>query len=65
DSSSAVLPPQVLLSPPQVLPDGSFIVTSTLTFTTKVTDQGYFKVKTALLAAYQEAVRLKEEGFKD
>ena len=64
DSSSAVLPPQILVSPPQALPDGNFIVTSTLTFTTKVTDQGYFKVKTALLAAYQEAVRLREEGFK-
>lgn len=65
ESSAAVLPPQIMQSPPQVLPDGGFIVTNTLTFTTKVTDQGYFKVKTAILAAYQEAVRLREEGFKD
>ena len=64
ESSAAILPPQIMASPPQQLPDGGFIITSTLTFTTKVTDQGYFKVKTALLAAYQEAVRLREEGFK-
>ncbi len=64
ESSSAILPPQILISPPQVFPAGGFVMTSTLTFTTKVTDQGYFKVKTALLAAYQEAVRLREEGFK-
>ena len=65
DSSAAVLPPQIMMSAPQQLPDGAFIVTSTLTFATKVTDQGYYKVKTALLAAYQEAVRLREEGFRD
>ena len=65
DSSSAVLPPQIMASSPQVFPAGGFVVVSTLTFTTKVTDQGYFKVKTAILAAYQEAVRLREEGFKD
>jgi len=64
ESSSAVLPPQILISPPQPFPAGGFVLTSTLTFTTKVTDQGYYKVKTALLAAYQEAVRLREEGFK-
>jgi hypothetical protein len=65
ESSSAVLPPQIMLSPPQVFPGGGFVLVATLTFTTKVTDTGYFKVKTALLAAYQEAVRLREEGFKD
>ncbi|HZU53892.1 MAG TPA: hypothetical protein VFF77_08350 [Holophagaceae bacterium] len=65
ESSSAVLPPQIMASPPQVFPAGGFVVVSTLTFTTKITDQSYFKVKTALLAAYQEAVRLREEGFKD
>jgi len=64
DSSSAILPPQIMASAPQLLPSGDFIVTNTLTFTTKVTDTGYFKVKTALIAAYQEAVRLREEGFK-
>jgi hypothetical protein len=63
ESSSAVLPPQILISPPQPFPGGGFVLTSTLTFSTKVTDQGYYKVKTALLAAYQEAVRLREEGF--
>ena len=65
ESSSAVLPPQILISAPQPFPSGGFVLTSTLTFTTKVTDQGYYKVKTALLAAYQEAVRLRDEGFKD
>lgn len=64
ESSAAILPPQIMASPPQVFPAGGFVVVSTLTFTTKVTDQSYFKVKTALLAAYQEAVRLKEEGLK-
>lgn len=63
ESSSAVLPPQILISPPQPFPGGGFVLTSTLTFSTKVTEQGYYKVKTALLAAYQEAVRLREEGF--
>ena len=64
ESSSAILPPQILISPPQAFPAGGFVMTSTLTFSTKVTDQGYYKVKTALLAAYQEAVRLRDEGFK-
>ena len=64
ESSSAILPPQILISPPQPFPAGGFVMTSTLTFSTKVTDQGYYKVKTALLAAYQEAVRLREEGLQ-
>ena len=64
DSSAAILPPLILIAPPQVFPGGGYSVTATLSFTTKVTDQSYYKVKTALLAAYQEAVRLREQGFK-
>ncbi len=65
DSSAAILPPLILVAPPQVFPGGGYAVIATLTFTTKVTDQSYYKVKTALLAAYQEAVRLREQGFRD
>jgi len=63
DSSSAILPPQILVAPTQSFPGGGYVVVATLTFNTKITDSGYYKVKTALLAAYQEAVRLREQGF--
>ncbi|HJW08629.1 MAG TPA: hypothetical protein VJ483_03295 [Holophagaceae bacterium] len=65
DSSSAILPPIILIGPPHALQTGGFGLLATLTFTTKVTDQSYYKVKTALMAAYQEAVRLREKGFRD
>ena len=64
DSASAILPPIILVAQPQVFPGGGYAVAATMTFSTKVTDQSYFKVKTALLAAYQEAVRLREHGFR-
>lgn len=63
DSSSAVLPPQVLLSAPQPLPNGEgWYVISTLTFSSKVTENGYQRVRSAVLAAYQAAVALRERG---
>ena len=62
ESSGGVLPPQVLMAPPQPFPGGGFVVVATLTFATKVTESGYFKTKTAVLSAYQEAVRLRETG---
>ncbi|HJV23053.1 MAG TPA: hypothetical protein VJ570_10160 [Holophagaceae bacterium] len=63
DSSGGVLQPQILMAPPQPFPGGGVVLVVTLTFTTKVTDSGYFKVKTAVLSAYQEAVRLRESGL--
>lgn len=62
DSSSAVLPPQIQISAPQPLPNGEgFYVVSTLTFNSKVTEQGYQRVRNAILAAYQAAVALREK----
>jgi len=62
-SSSAIMPPQVQVSAPQTLPDGRDYLVATLTFNTKVTDSSYLRVRTAVLAAYQEAVRMREAGF--
>jgi hypothetical protein len=61
-SSSAIMPPQVQISTPQTLPDGRDYVVTTLTFNTKVTDSSYLRVRTAVLAAYQDALKLREEG---
>jgi hypothetical protein len=63
ESSGAVLQPQIQVGPAQPFPGGGFVRVVTLTFATKVTESGYFKVKTAVLAAYQEAVRLREAGL--
>ena len=63
DSAGAILPGQILVAPIQPFQGGGFTVVVNATFATKVTDSGYFKVKTAVLAAYQEAVRLREAGF--
>lgn len=65
DSAGAILPGQILVAPIQPFQGGGFTVVVNATFTTKVTDSGYFKVKTAVLAAYQEAVRLREAGFPE
>ncbi|WP_243302868.1 hypothetical protein [Geothrix oryzisoli] len=64
DSAGAILPGQVLVAPIQAFQGGGYTVVVNATFATKVTDSGYFKVKTAVLAAYQEAVRLREAGFE-
>ncbi|HEX9082147.1 MAG TPA: hypothetical protein VF768_07700 [Holophagaceae bacterium] len=61
-SSSAIMPPQVQISTPQTLPDGRDYLVATLTFNTKVTDSSYLRVRTAVLAAYQDALKLREEG---
>jgi hypothetical protein len=62
-SSSAIMPPQVQVSPPQILPDGRDYLVATLTFSTKVTESSYLRIRTAILAAYQDAVRMREAGF--
>ena len=64
-SSSAIMPPQVQVSAPQTLPDGRDYLVATLTFNTKITDSSYLRVRTAVLAAYQEAVRMREVGTPD
>lgn len=64
DSSSAILPPQIQIAPPQPLPGGEgWYLVATLTFNTKVTDSSYLRVRTAVLAAYQAAVALREKGL--
>ena len=65
DSSSAVLPPLVQISQPQVLPNGeSWYVVGTVNFSTKVTDNSYQRVRTAVMAAYQAAAALREKGLQ-
>lgn len=62
-SSSAILPPQVVLAPPQPLPSGEgWFLVATLSFNTKVTENSYQRVRTAVQAAYQAAVALREGG---
>jgi hypothetical protein len=63
-SSAAILPPQVQIGLPQPLPAGGWYVVATLTFTTKVTDASYLRVRTAVLKAYQRAVILREKGLE-
>ena len=63
-SSSAIMPPQIQVSAPQTLPDGRDYVVATLTFNTKVTETSYLRVRTAVLAAYQEALKMREAGFE-
>lgn len=62
-SSSAILAPQVQVSGPQVLPDGRDYAVATLTFSAKVTETSYLRVRTAVLAAYQGALKMREAGF--
>jgi len=63
DSSSAIMQPQINVGQPQPLPsgDGCFLV-ATLTFNTKVTENSYQRVRSAVLAAYQAAVALRDKG---
>ena len=64
DSSSAVTPPQIQISAPQLLPNGeSWYVVATITFGTKVTENSYQRVRTAVLNAYQHAAALREKGL--
>jgi hypothetical protein len=63
DSSSAIMPPQVNLSAPQLLPNGeTWYLVATVNFGTKVTDNSYLRVRNAVLSAYQGAVALREPG---
>ena len=62
-SSSAIMPPQIQVSAPQTLPDGRDYLVATLTFNSKVTETSYLRVRTAVLAAYQEALKMREMGF--
>jgi len=66
DSSSAILPPQVQISAPQALPSGEgWYVVATVSFSTKVTENSYQRVRTAVMAGYQAAAALREKGFQD
>ena len=63
DSSSAIMPPQITLPPPQPLPNGQgHALVATISFSTKVTDNSYQRVRGAVLAAYQAAVALRDKG---
>lgn len=62
-SSSAVLPPQVLIANPQVAPSGMWLLVATMSFNTKITDSSYQRVRTAVLKAYQRAVVLRDKGL--
>lgn len=63
ESSAAILPAQVTLGVPQPFGEGGFAVVATVTFNTKVTEHSYLRTRTAVLAAYQEAIRLREKGL--
>jgi hypothetical protein len=64
DSSSAILPPQVQISAPQPLPSGeAWYVVANISFSTKVTENSYQRVRNAVLAAYQAAAALREKGL--
>ena len=62
-SSGTIMQPQVQVSAPQVMPDGRDYLVATVTFNTKVTESSYLRIRTAILAAYQEAVKMREVGF--
>ena len=62
-SSGTILQPQVQVSGPLTMPDGRDYIVATLTFATKVTETSYLRIRTAILAAYQDAVKMREVGF--
>ena len=62
-SSGTIMQPQVQVSAPQTMPDGRDYLVATLTFNTKITETSYLRIRTAILAAYQDAVRMREAGF--
>jgi len=64
-SSCAIMPPQIQVSVPQTMPDGRDYLVATLTFNTKVTETSYLRIRTAVLAAYQDAVKMREVGFAE
>jgi hypothetical protein len=62
-SSATIMAPQILVSAPQTMPDGRDYIVATVTFNTKVTETSYLRIRTAILAAYQDAVKMREVGF--
>lgn len=62
-SSGTIMQPQVQVSAPQTMPDGRDYLVATITFNTKVTETSYLRIRTAILAAYQDAVKMREVGF--
>jgi hypothetical protein len=62
-SSATIMAPQIQVSAPQTMPDGRDYLVATLTFNTKVTETSYLRIRTAILAAYQDAVKMREVGF--
>jgi len=62
-SSGTIVQPQVQVSAPLTMPDGRDYIVATLTFATKVTETSYLRIRTAILAAYQDAVKMREIGF--
>jgi hypothetical protein len=64
DSSAAISPGQIAMGTPAPMGDsGDFMVVATLSFNTKVTENSYLRTRTTILAAYQEAIRLREKGL--
>ena len=64
-SSGTIMQPQVQVSTPQTMPDGRDYLVATITFSTKVTETSYLRIRTAILAAYQDAVKMREAGFSE
>jgi len=64
-SSGTIMQPQVQVSAPQTMPDGRDYLVATITFSTKVTETSYLRIRTAILAAYQDAVKMREVGFSE
>lgn len=64
-SSGTIMQPQVQVSTPQTMPDGRDYLVATVTFNTKVTETSYLRIRTAILAAYQDAVKMREAGFSE
>ena len=64
-SSGTIMQPQVQVSAPQTMPDGRDYLVATITFSTKVTETSYLRIRTAILAAYQDAVKMREAGFSE
>nr|WP_320133198.1 hypothetical protein [uncultured Holophaga sp.] len=64
NSSSAILPPLVNYASPQPMPSGeTWYMVATLNFNTKVTENSYQRVRSAVLGAYQAAALLRERGL--
>ncbi len=63
-SSATIMAPQIQVSAPQIMPDGRDYLVATVTFNTKVTETSYLRIRTAILAAYQDAVKMREVGFQ-